>query len=525
MPILSLVSNGGLTVYSNKLSKVLSAFNNSGYSGKDPLWHATTAWVTAANRQNHTDYLFFDALLVAAGGGGGSGGNHGGGGGGGYMFASGVQLGSASNYIDFEVGMARPPEAGKTGPRGGDSFIDVGGLYAYGGGGGSGAAPAPGDGPQGTGRVGPYDRDDGKGSGGGGATPDDYTYWQGNMAGESRFANPDYIGGGGGGAGSAGSPVNPSTPSLSTQAGAGGAGISVSLSGHFDTKGISGGGGGAHSSTTNAGRAPGGGNGGAGGYYVQIGGGNPAGTVGVGPAWNAQLGANASGHGGGGGGSTSSIWGGRGGNGIIIIRYPIYYANTTVYCFPESGDRDECIAEYYATGTHRFWKFTAKNTEVTPDGRNFSHAKARLYLPHKTNHVLDGATGLTSKAHRLNIRSAEGATGETDALPIPSAFGPFSTNGWGISLNEDSNNNSYTGPYSWLTYPNNLSDFADIGTGDFMLQAYVKKTGYYSDSQTGRSQPILFLGYANGNTMEFGNFVDPGVNNFGYIYMSNTIQK
>jgi len=514
MPILSLVSNSGLTAYNNKLSRVLFAYNNSGYSGKDPLWHATTAWVTAANRQNHTDYLFFDALLVAAGGSGGSGGGHGGGGGGGYMFASGVQLGSASNYIEFEVGMARPPEAGRTGFRGGDSFTDVGGLYAYGGGGGSGAAPSPGDGPQGTGRVGPYDRDDGKGSGGGGATPDDYTYWQGNMAGESRFANPDYIGGGGGGAGSAGSPVNPSTPSLSTQAGAGGAGISVGLAGHPNTIGISGGGGGAHSSTTNAGRAPGGGNGGSGGFYVQ------PGNIGVGPAFTNQLGANASGFGGGGGASTTQIWGGRGGNGVIYIRYPIYHANATVYCFPESGDRDECIAEYYENATHRFWKFWAKSGEVTPDGRNFSHAKARLYLPHRLNHVIDQATGLTGRPHRLNNRSADG--GDANALPVPSTFGPFSTNGWGISLNEDSNNNSYTGPYSWLTYPYNLSDFADIGTGDFMLQAYVKKTGYYADSRTGRSQPILFLEYANGNTMEFGNFVDPGVNNFGYMGVAQT---
>jgi hypothetical protein len=456
-------------------------------------------------------------LLVGAGGGGGSGGGLGGGGGGGYLYASGVEIGAASNYIDFEVGMARPPEAGKTGPRGGDSFIDAGNLFAYGGGGGRGAAPSGGDGPQGTGTVGYYNRDDGKGSGGGSATSDDYTYWQGNAAGNLRGVEGigDNLGGGGGGAGSAGTSANPTTPAYTTQAGTGGAGISVSLSGHFDTKGISGGGGGAHSGTTPAGRAPGGGNGGAGGYYVQIGGGNPAGTVGVGPAWNAQLGANASGHGGGGGGSTSSIWGGRGGNGIIIIRYPIYYANTTVYCFPESGDRDECIAEYYATGTHRFWKFTAKNTEVTPDGRNFSHAKARLYLPHRTNHVLDGATGLTSKAHRLTNTSA---AGDANAFPHPSAFGPFSTNGWGISLNEDSPITS-ADHYSWLTYPNNLSDFADIGTGDFMLQAYVKKTGRYSDGNAGRTQPILFLEYANGDVMEFGNYYDVGsgvINRFGY---------
>ena len=516
MPILSLVSNSGLTAYSNKLSRVLFAYNNSGYSGKDPLWHATTAWVTASSNSNVTNRFFFDALLVAAGGGGGSGNGHGGGGGGGYLYASGVEIGGA-NYIEVEVGMARPTEAGRYGPKGSESFIDAGNLFAYGGGGGVGNGPAYGDGFQGPGTVGYYTRTNGKGSGGGTTSPTDFTPWQGNAGGQDRNVGGDNLGGGGGGAGGIGGNPTPGTPSESQQAGAGGAGTSVNLNGHPNTIAISGGGGGAHSDATSGGRAPGGGNGGAGGYYVRIGGPGPnadQGTVGVGPAWNAQLGANASGFGGGGGASTGSIWGGRGGNGIIFLRYPTYYANATVYCFPESGDRDECIAEYSETGTHRFWKFTAKTGAVTPDGRNFSHAKARLFIPHRTNHILDDARGLTDKAHRLNNTSA---AGDANAFPYPSAFGPFTTNGWGISLNEDSNNNSYTGPYSWLTYPYNLSDFADIGTGDFMLQAYVKKTGYYSDSQVGRSQPILFLGYANGNAMEFGNFTEPGVNNFGYM--------
>jgi hypothetical protein len=512
MPILSVISNSGLTAYSNRLKNIISAYSNGGYSGKDPLWHATTAWITSAS--SNSNKLFFDALLVGAGGGGGSGGGHGGGAGGGYLYASGIEIGYGS-YLDIEVGMARPTEAGRTGPKGSESFIDAGNLFAYGGGGGSGDGPAYGDGYQGPGTVGYYTRNTGKGSRGGGAPAGDYSPWQGNNGGDARFANPDYIGGGGGGAGSAGSSPDPNSPSLSTQAGAGGGGITVGFPG-FGNFDISGGGGGAHSSTTGAGRAPGNGGGGSGGFYVQpYDGGN-----GTGPSWSNRLGANASTWGAGGGASTGQIWGGRGGNGMVFLRYPNYHANATVYVYPDEGsNRDGCIAEYADTGGYRCWKFTPQTGAVTPDGRNYYYAKARLYLPHRLNHVTDQATGLTGRPHRLNNRSADG--GDANALPIPSTFGPFSTNGWGISLNEDSPINS-SNHFSWLTYPNNLSDFADIGTGDFMLQAYVKKTGYYSDSQTGRSQPILFLEYANGNTMEFGNFVDPGVNNFGYMGVAQT---
>jgi hypothetical protein len=196
-------------------------------------------------------------------------------------------------------------------------------------------------------------------------------------------------------------------------------------------------------------------------------------------------------------------------------------ANSVFYNYgDDNNERDDLIMEYAESGGYRCFKFTPKSGAVTPDGKRYSYAKGKMYFPHNFNHIFDDASGLNGRAHRLNYRRADAdniTSFDQNYLPIPSAFGPFSTNGWGISLNEDSNNNSYTGPYSWLTYPYNLSDFADIGTGDFMLQAYVKKTGYYSDSQTGRSQPILFLAYANGNTMEFGNFVDPGVNNFGYL--------
>ena len=521
MPILSAVSNSGLTAYSNKLKKILSTFSNSGYSGKDPLWHATTAWVTAA--ASNDNKLFFDALLVGAGGGGGSGSTHGGGGGGGYLYASGIEIGAA-NYIDIEVAMARPTTAGATGPQGSDSFIDAGNLWAYGGGGGAGNSPNYGDQYKGPGTVGYYARSPGKGSMGAGMAPGDFTPWQGYNAGDSRFAMPDYIGGGGGGAGGVGQPVNPSSPPLSTQAGAGGAGTTVSFEG-FGSYTISGGGGGAHSGETGAGRAPGNGGGGAGGHYVRTP--SPgAGTVGVGPAWNAQLGANASTWGAGGGASTSSIWGGRGGNGMVFIKYPNYHANATVITYSDEGsNRDGCVAEYVDSGGFRCWKFTPLTGAVTSAGKNYSYAKARLYFPHRLNHVTDQSGGLNSRPHRLNVRTAEQGGGAT-AFPIPSAFGPFSVNGWTISLNEETqtsgagNVGTETDPFCWLNYLNNLTDFTDIGTGDFMLQAYVKK-GYGSNGNgiwggnRGSVQPFFFLKWASGAYIQFANFYDSG-NAIGY---------
>ena len=144
MPILSVVSNSGLTAYNNKLSKVIAAYSNSGYSGKDPLFHATTAWVTAASGISND--FFFDAWLVAGGGGGSSGSPSGGitpgggGGAGGYVYASGVQVGTGTTGMQIEVGMGRNTSDGKVGRWGGDTFIDAASLYAYGGGGGQGGA-------------------------------------------------------------------------------------------------------------------------------------------------------------------------------------------------------------------------------------------------------------------------------------------------------------------------------------------------------------------------------------------------
>ena len=517
MPILSLVSNGGLTVYSNKLSKVITAYSNSGYSGRDPLFHATTAWVTAAS-SNANDF-FFDAWLVGAGGGGSSGSPSGGitpgggGGAGGYLYASGVQVGTSTGMA-LEVGMGRNTNDGKAGQRGGDTFISDAALYAYAGSGGMGGDTFgnPTDlGGRGPGTVGYYSVSRyGSGSAGGNSPSfrpgvTDYTPWQGgNQGGDvGYYGGSSYNSGGGGGMGGAGS--TPPSTSPSTVGGAGGPGLTLDWPGYVG--GISLGGGGGGASDKDSGQSSGGsGGGGAGGYDgVPT---HPGLTSGVG-----KYGANASSWGAGGGGSMRPARGGRGGNGFIYIKYPTYFANST---FIDRGDdndqRDSCVMEYSEPGGYRLFKFSPKVGAVTTNGKNYYYCGGTLYFPHRFNHVIDQASGLNGRPHRLNFRSAEQGGGAT-SLPIPTAFGPFSVNGWAISLNEDTatGQNDY---FSWLTYPNNLSDFADIGTGDFMLQTYVKKTGYYGG--TGRSQPVLYLEWASGNSIEFGNFYDPGGNCLGY---------
>lgn len=514
MPILSVVSNSNLTGY-NSLKKVLTAYSNSGYSGKDPLFHATTAWVTAANYTNVDNRIFFDAWLVGAGGAGSSGSPSGGitpgggGGAGGYLYASGIEVNtfaSGSARLELDVGIARNTQDGCAGRRGGDTRIDAAGLCAFSGAGGMGG-DTPGNptdyGGRGPGTVGYYSSPFyGSGSAGGNSPSfrpgvTDYTSWQGgNQGGDvGYYGGTSYNSGGGGGMGGAGS--TPPSTSPSTAGGAGGPGLTLDWPGFVG--GISLGGGGGGASDKPSGQSSGGSGGGGNGGYD-------------GPG-TARYGANASSWGAGGGGSMRPAYGGRGGNGFIYIKYPTYYANATFVDYGDEGsNRDSMVMEYSEVSGYRLFKFTPKTGMITPNGKDYYYCRGALYFPHRFNHVFDQATGLNGRPHRLNFRSAEQGGGAT-SLPIPTAFGPFSVNGWAISLNEDTSTgqNDY---FSWLTYPNNLSDFADIGTGDFMLQTYVKKTGYYGG--TGRSQPVLYLEWASGNSMEFGNFYDPGGNCLGY---------
>ena len=531
MPILSVVSNSGLTAYNNKLSKIITAYNNSGYSGKDPLFHATTAWVTAAS-SNSNDF-FFDAWLVGAGGGGSSGSPSGGitpgggGGAGGYVYASGVQVGTGTG-MSLVVGMGRNTNDGKAGQRGGDTFISDAALYAYAGSGGMGgdAFGNPTDlGGRGPGTVGYYSVSRyGSGSAGGNSPSfrpgvTDYTPWQGgNQGGDvGYYGGTSYNSGGGGGMGGAGS--TPPSTSPSTAGGAGGPGLTLDWPGFVGGISLGGGGGGASDkpSGQSSGGSGGGGNGGFDGSPT-----HPGATSGVG-----RYGANASSWGAGGGGSMRPARGGRGGNGFIYIKYPTYFANST---FIDSGDdndqRDSCVMEYSEVSGYRLFKFSPKTGAVTTNGKNYYYCGGTLYFPHRFNHVIDQATGLNGRPHRLNFRSAEQGGGAT-SLPIPTAFGPFSVNGWAISLNEETQTSGSgtvgieTDPFSWLSYPNNLTDFTDIGTGDFILQAYVKKgygssgNGIWGDGTKGAVQPFFFLKWASGAYIQFANFYDSG-NAIGY---------
>jgi hypothetical protein len=527
MPILSLVSNSGLTAYNNRLAKVLSAYSNRGYSGKDPLWHATTAWVTATSLENVSSRMIVDILLAGPGGSGSAGSTGGvvcggGGGAGGYLYASGVEIPNATAYgqagpsgLILNVGIAKYMSVDKeSGKRGFDTYIWGLPFRAFAGAGGSGGdkpANSADYGGQGPGLVGYYSGNPtyqgfvGSGSAGGNSPSiygyNDFTPGQGFNGGSFNSFGGGYgASGGGGGAGEIGGEAPGASPY--SDGGRGGNGVNLSFTG-WGTQPFGGGGGG--SASSGAGGAGGSSSGGAGGS-------GPAPSDGT---WATQYGA-------GGGGCGRPGFGGRGGNGFIMLKYPMYYANAVFknVGYSVNAQRDDLVMEYMESGGYRCFKFRpglGAVANITTD-INMQFAEGYLYLPNRINFVIDEATGLSGRAHRINYRTADGITTfDQSYFPNPTSFGPFSTNGWGISLNEDSPTDSASSYYSWLSYPNNLSDFANIGTSDFTLQAYVKKTGIFSGSgQYARIQPILYLEYANGNTMTFGNFYSPGGNAFGY---------
>jgi hypothetical protein len=117
--------------------------------------------------------------------------------------------------------------------------------------------------------------------------------------------------------------------------------------------------------------------------------------------------------------------------------------------------------EYFEGAGFRTFFFRPTVGPLSPDDMdiNVTFCQGYLHLPNRFNYVIDQAAGLNGRPHRLNYREADRVgltTFQQEYFPIPSAFSPFSTNGWGISLNEDSPIAS-TNHYAWLTYPNNLS--------------------------------------------------------------------
>ena len=233
--------------------------------------------------------------LIIAGGGGGGGSFHGGGGGAGGFVTGTVSARSGAN--DVIVGAGGPGGARQTTPRdygdsGGDSSV-LGVTAIGGGGGGAGVIGA-------TTAIG-----SGGGSGGGGAFPASSgaagTVAQGNGGGRGRDSSNPVVryGGGGGGAGLAGGAAVAGTGG---HGGDGGAGASSAITGSAVTY-AGGGGGNGHSS---GGRAGLGGTGG-GGDGERVGVPASPGTDGLG----------------GGGGGADAGTGSRGGDGVVILRYPL----------------------------------------------------------------------------------------------------------------------------------------------------------------------------------------------------------
>ena len=245
-------------------------------------------------------------VLVVAGGGGGGSNMGGGGGGGGVVYQNNFSVTSGSMAVTVGAGGAGAP-SGASRPRGSNGGNSIfGSITAIGGGGGASSylnanAPA-GNGGSGGGGVGCTNTYAGLGTAGQGF----------NGSGGSGCYYP----GGGGGAGGAGSanPGNGGPGILNSILGTtyywGGGGGGSGYSGIGGNGGIGGGGGGAVGVTT----------GGAGLNNGSPGGGGATGNFPNTPGGNA--GANTGGGGGGGSHYETNNFGGNGGSGIVIVKYP-----------------------------------------------------------------------------------------------------------------------------------------------------------------------------------------------------------
>jgi len=193
-----------------------------------------------------------------------------------------IGAGGVGGFIT--VGVASSPTGTTAGPKGGDSIF--GPITSIGGGGGSGYSG-----------VTAVNGGSGGGADGGGVSNIGAgTTAQGYAGGQGVSSN--WAGGGGGGAGAVGGNAG------ANLGGAGGAGLVSSITG-IPTFRAGGGGGGQTSSTGGAGGSGGGGNGGS----------------------NDIAGANGLPNtGGGGGGCRDNAVNGSGGSGVVIIAYPISYA-------------------------------------------------------------------------------------------------------------------------------------------------------------------------------------------------------
>jgi len=277
---------------------------NSQYASLE--FYNGSAWQLVAS----TSQNVVEALIIGGGGAGGGGGGYGSGGGGagGLIYV---------NSLTLTPGVTYPVTVGQGGARitnntynntrnnGGNSAFST--YTAIGGGGGAANNINGADGGSGGGGCGGYTVPQWSSGGGTGTAGQgfngNYGYWNGSSG------NLGYWAGAGGGAGEAGKSV----VAGSNIAGVGGAGLQFSITGSL-TYYAGGGGGGASYYTGGGGGLGGGGTGG-----------------GINNDYYGQDGVDGLGGGGGGAGAgTLTRWGGKGGNGTVIIAYPGTVSRATI---------------------------------------------------------------------------------------------------------------------------------------------------------------------------------------------------
>ena len=275
---------------------------------------------TTAATFTFTTYKTISSLeyLVIAGGGGGAGAYGGGGGAGGMRYGSISNLGVATYTIGVgEGGTAGPAGYNSAdGGQGGNSYISGGSITTITSTGGGGGANANGSASGNTGGSGGGGMDTNGGHGDGindGGTFGTATY-QGHDGGDGA-GGPDYGSGGGGGAGNAGGNGNASGSGSVSPAGDGGDGRIHTITGGNVTY-AAGGGGGMY--TPGTGSQDYGGTGGSNSIGGDGGNINSSG-------YNGKQGTDHTGSGGGGATYQSAYThvGGRGGSGIVIVRFAV----------------------------------------------------------------------------------------------------------------------------------------------------------------------------------------------------------
>lgn len=361
-------------------------------------------------------------LIVGGGGGGGARYMGGGGGAGGFLEGT-TSINTGSYSVTVGAGGLGGQAERTQGNNGGDSVFNN--IRAYGGGGGGSWDSVPGgkQGGSGGGNSG-Y-------STGGGATP--IVAGQGNQGGSGQIHGA----GGGGGAGSVGGVGN------SARGGNGGAGKASSISG-TSTFYAAGGGGGSYTDTSRGMGGNGiGGNGGNGPNTAS--GGNPtAGLDGTGSGGGGANGYN---------GTTAGIQGGKGGSGIVILRYasPVPLATGgeitqsggfVIHTFTSSGTLTFSEATSDATtGTIALW--STPITPTTPLPKGWILADGAVYnnsqypeLSAAFGAIYGGTAGITFAVPNLVGRVPVGlnsSDAQFDQLGIndSNAIAPNSNEAWG----------------------------------------------------------------------------------------------